>query len=64
MRKSSSRHVALKYRRVIIYYCSHYDGRVHRKIFKDYSLIEALFAFYVLAEFHCWTFVDYYCIKY
>jgi hypothetical protein len=64
MRKTSLKCAALKYRRVIIYYFSLYDGRVHRKIFKDYTLFEALAAFYILADFHCWTCVDYYCIKY
>ena len=64
MRKSSSKRVALKYRRVIIRFFSLYDGRVHRKIFKDCALYEALVAFYVVAEFHCWTLIDFYCIKY
>lgn len=64
MRKSSSKRVALKYRRVIIHFFSLYDGRVHRKIFKDCTLFEALAVFYVMAELHCWTCVDYYCIKY
>lgn len=64
MRKSSSKRVVLKYRRVIIYFFSFYDGRVHRKIFKDCTLSEALAVFYAMAEFHCWTCVDYYCIKY
>lgn len=64
MVKTSLKCVALKYRRVIIYYFSLYDGRVHHKIFKDCTLSEALAAYYVMAEFHCWTCVDYCCIKY
>ena len=64
MRKSSSKRVALKYRRVIIRFFSLYDGRVHRKIFKDCTLFEALAVFYAMAELRCWTCVDYYCIKY
>ena len=64
MVKTSLKCVAFKYRRVIIYYFSLYDRCVHRKIFKDYTLFEALAAYYVMAEFHCWTYVDYYCIKY
>lgn len=64
MRKFSSKRDVLKYRKVIIYYSSSYDGRVHRKIFKDCTLFEALAFFYVMVVFHCWTFVDCYCIKY
>lgn len=64
MRKTSSKRVSLKYRRVIIYFVSLYDGRVHRKIFKDCTLFEALAVFYAMVDLHCWTCVDYYCIKY
>lgn len=64
MRKSSSNCVALKYRRVIIYFFSLYDGRVHRKTFKDCTLSEALAVFYAMADLHYWTCVDYCCIKY
>lgn len=64
MRKSFSNCVTLKYRRVIIYFFSLYDGRVHHKIFKDYTLFEAFAAFYVMAEFHYWIYVKYCCIKY
>ena len=49
MRKSSSKRVALKYRRVIIHFFSLYDGRIHRKIFKDCTLSEALTVFYAMA---------------
>lgn len=45
MRKSSSKRVALKYRRVIIHFFSLYDGCVHRKVFKDCTLSEALAVF-------------------
>ena len=45
MRKSSSKRVALKYRRVIIHFFSLYDRRAHRKIFKDCTLSEALAVF-------------------
>ena len=48
MRKSSSNRVALKYRRVIIHFFSLYDGRVHRKIFKDCTLSESLAVFFML----------------
>ena len=64
MRKSSSKRVAFKYRRVIIYFFSLNDGRVRRKIFKDCTLSEALTVFYAMADLHSWTCVDYYCIKY
>ena len=64
MRKSSSKRVALKFRRVIIYFSSLYDGRVHRKIFKDCTLSEALTVFYAIAELRCWTCVDYRCIDF
>lgn len=64
MRKSFLECVVIKYRRVIVHYISLYDGRVHREIFKDCTLFEVLAAFFVMADFHCWIFVDYYCIKY
>lgn len=64
MRKNSLECVGLKFRRVVISYFSFYDGRVHRKIFKDYTRFEALAAFYVMAEYHCWTLLDYYCVRY
>ena len=64
MRKSSSKRVVLKYRRVIIHFFSLSDGRVHCKIFKDCTLSEALAVFYAMSEHRCWTCVDYYCIKY
>lgn len=63
MRKSSSKCDVLKFRKVIIYYSSLSDGRVHRKIFKDCLLSEALAVFYAMAELHCWTYVNYSCIK-
>lgn len=64
MRKSSSKRVVLKYRRVIIHFFSLYDGRIHRKIFKNCTLSEALAVFYPMAERNCWTYVDCCCIKY
>lgn len=64
MKKTFSESVGFKFRRVIISYFSFYDGRVHRKIFKDSTRFEALAAFYVMSEFHCWTLLDYYCIRY
>lgn len=64
MRKTSSKRVALKYRRVLIYFFSLSDGRVRRKIFKDCTLSEALAVFYAMADLHCWTCVGYYCIMY
>lgn len=64
MKKSSSKCVSLKYRTVIISFFSLYDGRVHRKIFKDCTVSEAFAVFYAMADRHCWTCTDYYCIKY
>lgn len=64
MRKSSSKRVLLNYRRVIIHFFSLSDGRIHRKIFKNCTLSEALSVFYAMAERNCWTYVDCCYIKY